>query len=349
MNNYTFIKSDEDFHSARSATIGSSDIPVILGLSKFKTPYQLWLEMTGREEDSGGSEAALMGHMHEPTILTRHIQDLADMSTASKFRMDYFKSMANPNKYKFRTDYIPFTRFKPSEKELSFALAHPDCVDIQNNIIIEAKSGGFFAMKRREEMPDGYDPKDETANGLPLSAYLQTLWQSMCSGIDEIHVRALFDTSQWSVHKFKANRKHVGQIIEHASRFMWHVKNDTPIKPMNYEDVKKMFPVVEETVAYVSGFRAIDAITVANRRKRLKKLEKSTRDELRDCDNALALLLGDNQSLRDGEDNQIAGQTMYTKKLVKSPSDIKKADPELYEKMLKAGLIYETNVRFVRV
>jgi putative phage-type endonuclease len=38
----------DHFHTTRKSGIGGSDIPVLLGLSKWKTPYQLWMEKTGR-------------------------------------------------------------------------------------------------------------------------------------------------------------------------------------------------------------------------------------------------------------------------------------------------------------
>ena len=38
----------DQFHTERLGGIGGSDVAVILGLSKWKTPYQLWLEKTRR-------------------------------------------------------------------------------------------------------------------------------------------------------------------------------------------------------------------------------------------------------------------------------------------------------------
>lgn len=35
---------------SRKAGVGGSDMSTILGLNSFKTPYELWLEKTGRVE-----------------------------------------------------------------------------------------------------------------------------------------------------------------------------------------------------------------------------------------------------------------------------------------------------------
>lgn len=40
---------NQDFSANRTKYIGGSDIGAILGLSKFRTPLEVWMEKTGRE------------------------------------------------------------------------------------------------------------------------------------------------------------------------------------------------------------------------------------------------------------------------------------------------------------
>lgn len=57
----------------RDKYIGGSDIPVILGMSKFKTRWQLLLEKAGLEESTfTGNKFTLYGHVIEPQI-RKHI------------------------------------------------------------------------------------------------------------------------------------------------------------------------------------------------------------------------------------------------------------------------------------
>lgn len=57
----------------RDKYIGGSDIPVILGISKFKTRWQLLLEKAGLEESTfSGNKFTLYGHVIEPQI-RKHI------------------------------------------------------------------------------------------------------------------------------------------------------------------------------------------------------------------------------------------------------------------------------------
>ena len=62
-----------DVSQDRDKYIGGSDIPVILGISKFKTRWQLLLEKAGLEESTfSGNKFTLYGHVIEPQI-RKHI------------------------------------------------------------------------------------------------------------------------------------------------------------------------------------------------------------------------------------------------------------------------------------
>lgn len=53
----------------RKEGIGSSDVPIILGLSKFKTPYQLWEEKTSTEiKEQAPNYIQQKGHDLEPKV-----------------------------------------------------------------------------------------------------------------------------------------------------------------------------------------------------------------------------------------------------------------------------------------
>lgn len=54
----------------RTKGIGSSDVPTILGLSPWSTPYDLWLMKTGQVPGVQENEAMRMGSMLEPAVLS---------------------------------------------------------------------------------------------------------------------------------------------------------------------------------------------------------------------------------------------------------------------------------------
>ncbi len=50
------IQNTPEWHAFRRKRIGASDAPVIMGISPWKTPYQLWIEKTSGIESSAAPQ-----------------------------------------------------------------------------------------------------------------------------------------------------------------------------------------------------------------------------------------------------------------------------------------------------
>ncbi len=60
------------WHKWRAKGIGSSDAPIIMGVSPWKTPVQLWQNKTGKvKDDFKGNPATERGHRLEPVVRRR--------------------------------------------------------------------------------------------------------------------------------------------------------------------------------------------------------------------------------------------------------------------------------------
>jgi len=57
---------------ARRRTIGGSDVAAILGLSKWGTPFSVWLDKTGQTPEQGAQWIHVRGHLMEPLILAMY-------------------------------------------------------------------------------------------------------------------------------------------------------------------------------------------------------------------------------------------------------------------------------------
>lgn len=55
-----------DWHLFRSKRIGASDVPILMGVSPYKTAYQLWLEKTGKVKSPPMNSAMARGKTLEP-------------------------------------------------------------------------------------------------------------------------------------------------------------------------------------------------------------------------------------------------------------------------------------------
>lgn len=64
----------------RQQGIGGSDVAALMGLSPYKTPYELWLEKTGQREapDLSNNEAVMWGTILEPVIGEHYQQQHPD-------------------------------------------------------------------------------------------------------------------------------------------------------------------------------------------------------------------------------------------------------------------------------
>ena len=58
----------EEFLADRMTGIGGSDVAAILGLSKWRTPYQVWEEKTGRKKSDKDSEILHFGNVLEQVV-----------------------------------------------------------------------------------------------------------------------------------------------------------------------------------------------------------------------------------------------------------------------------------------
>lgn len=75
------LKQDSrEWLSFRKEKIGASDAPVIMGVSPFKTPYQLWQEKLSDEDESFVTEAMQRGKELEP-----YVRDLVNQDMNTKF------------------------------------------------------------------------------------------------------------------------------------------------------------------------------------------------------------------------------------------------------------------------
>lgn len=71
MNRIVETKDRAEWLKLRDGGIGSSEVPTLLGLNPFETPYALWRRKRGLDGPQEESEAMLMGHLLEDAVAKR--------------------------------------------------------------------------------------------------------------------------------------------------------------------------------------------------------------------------------------------------------------------------------------
>jgi predicted phage-related endonuclease len=339
MNRYTKIR---DFHGERAKGVGSSDIPVLSGLTKQygSTPLRLWEQKTGRTEPWSGNARTAWGHKLEGMVLreflaNRYGEEAADQFLTAKRRG---KSIGP-----WKTD----TECRHPERE--YCLAHADLLVDGNEpgahemepFIVEAKTTGMMAGKRREgHIFTGYDPDDLTAQGIPDSVFLQVQWQMYVYGVRLAWVAVLIDTADYREYgPIVADPRVQEKCLALAERFWQHVTDDKPPAPETWDDVARLWPGQTDTTRLIAGDEEARVREMIERDKALADRVKQLTAERDDIENAIGILIGENAILASAAGDVLARRGMSAPRSSIAPSKVEKQAPDLFKQLQAAGLV----------
>jgi len=181
----------------RTKYIGASDAPSILGFNPYRTPYDVWLEKTGRIlPDNGSNPAADAGNRLEPVIL------------------DWFSQQTGGDIERQVETIID---------EFGFPLiTHLDARIVKTGEPVEAKSSGLFSPLSPAWGPDGTDE-------VPDYVAIQTQVQLIATGKDLCHIPAFLGGRGFCMFRTSAHEDLQKEIVDRLGNF-WinNVQKDTP-------------------------------------------------------------------------------------------------------------------------
>lgn len=342
MNRYTKI---HDFHASRATGVGSSDIPVLAGLYKRygSTPLSLWESKTGKTPPWEGNERTYWGRNLEGLILREFIKRRYGDDEAEEY-------LTYKRRGRSRAPY--YTETEARAEGRPYCLAHSDLV-IDNGdeppYIVEAKSSGFYAGKRREGRAfEGYDPDDLSAQGIPDAVYLQVQWQLYCYGVNSAYVAVLIDTADYREYgPIAADARVQEKCLALAERFWRLVRDRIPPAPETWDDVQRLFPTMEPTTAMVAGEAEVRAKEMIERDKVLAARIKEIEEERADIKNAIGVLIGGNAVLA-GASGNILARAHETARETLSLAKIAKEAPDVAAILRERELISKSEFRQVR-
>ncbi len=360
----SLFKSDEEFHSQRAKTIGSSDMPVLFGLTaKYDTtPYTLWKEKTGKTEPWEGNEKTDWGTKLEPLILARYIEGIFNQGAANDFLKNYLNGLSSEFGYSETpsSDLLDYrlTNFNIKTvgvcDDYPFLSAHADLWIPEWNRIQEAKSSSFFGSLRHDDPDGGYSRDNLTSNGVPLSVYIQVQHQMLCYNAKTAGVSALLDTSTYLEYgPWKNDEKLQAKIIEIADRFQWHVINDKPPEPTTWEDYEDLFPNVNPTACvFPLEYPINEDLTIQDMLETYVNIDseiKKKESKLKDLKKAIGILMGENQTLQTPDGEILATMVKAEKSTVKGVKELEKSAPEILEKLRELELISESKYKYPKI
>ena len=197
--------SHEEWLSARGRRIGGSTIAAIMGYDKYRTPYQVWKDLTGRSNDNlGGNKFVIAGHRLEQAV-AEYFAEETGFKIIESSRGD--------------TLYV--------HQEHDYLVASPDRMYINESgktCVLECKT------------------TQNTIDDTPLAWYCQLQWYLMITGCGEGSIAWLTRGVDFGCRQFYANVDFQNELLLAAVDF-WNnnVLTDNVPDFANSSDIESFY------------------------------------------------------------------------------------------------------------
>jgi putative phage-type endonuclease len=214
---------DGTFHADRLTGIGGSDLAAILGLSKWRSPYQVWLEKTGRSQPDQATLPMRWGTYAEEFVA----KEYADRTGRGVQR--YNAMLRHPEAPLI--GHIDRLVIPDGAKRASHR------TEIRTDLGLECKTVSAFAAGRDSEWgPEGTDQ-------VPGQYLVQCAAYLALTGCQHWDLAALIGNHDFRVYHFHRDPELESYLLEESSRW-WrdHVIADVPPNPVTEAESRERWP-----------------------------------------------------------------------------------------------------------
>lgn len=284
----------EDWLEYRKRGIGGSDASVVCGISRYKSPVELWMEKTNQVPTQEAGEVAYWG-----TLLESVVRDEFSKRTGIEVRQE--KQLLQSEEYPFML------------ANLDGVCDHPD----YGTCIFEAKTASSFKMGEWEDtLPDEY--------------YLQVQHYMAVTGYRAAYIAVLIggNTFRWKL--IERDEEMISMLIAFESVFWDHVQNMTP-PPLDGSDASASFlssrfpnSVPQSRIELPASAEEL----LSRYDEACEDLEAAT-ERKQEAENKLKQMLGENEAGISG--NRLVTWKSVTQERLDSKT-LKAEHPALYQK-----------------
>ena len=212
---------NQDFTLNRTSFVGGSDIGAIIGVSKYRSALDVWLEKTGKHVDAKDSLALRFGSFAEDFIASEYARHIALPVVAH----------ANPiihRNYSYLAGHID--RFVLPDSSTAL---FDDAGMLRASKLLECKTANGFTQREWGEA--GTDE-------IPLQYLTQCLWYLKLSQLTSIDLAVLIGGSDFRIYTVEADCPLQQLLVEKAVHF-WseYVVKDCPPPPQSESDCQALF------------------------------------------------------------------------------------------------------------
>lgn len=181
-----------DWLDYRKQGIGGSDAAVVCGISRYKSPVELWMEKTNQMPDQEAGEAAYWGTQLESLVRTEFTKRTG---IEVEHRMELLRS-----------DEHPFM-----QANLDGTCVHPEL----GPCIFEAKTASAFKAGEWED-------------GIPDEYFLQVQHYMAVTGYKGTYIAALIGGNTFRWKFISRDEGLIAMLVQLEADFWQHVQNETP-------------------------------------------------------------------------------------------------------------------------
>ncbi|MFN3904877.1 MAG: YqaJ viral recombinase family protein [Acinetobacter junii] len=304
----------EKFLAGRKKGIGGSDVAAILGFSPYKSPYQLWLDKTGRSErKESQNESAHFGNLLEDVVakeFSRRSGMKVQRVTQQLFLEEHPWALGNIDRAVINPEISGNVRFKDGA--------------LTTDQLLECKTASEYMSKLFGE---------EGSDQVPDYYLTQCLWYLMITGCQVIHLAVLIGGNKFRMYRIERDEELIQSIFNQVKAFWFnHVIADVPPDPTCFDDVLHRWSnhvVGKQVEADFEHIKlAEELITVQGR----QKADKAREDEIK-----LKIV----STMQDAEMMISQGESICTYKEQSSTridsTLLKKEEPDLFAKYSKTS------------
>lgn len=283
---------------ARSTGIGGSDAAVVVGLNRWKSPFQLWLEKTGKAEpdDLSENEYVYWGKVLEEAVAKRFCE-----LTGKKVQRRGLLQM----------DGCPYI------------IASVDRMVIGENAGLECKTCNGFSAKEWED--------DE----VPAAYYVQCQHYMMVTGCELWYIAVLIGGNRFVWKEIPRNDKEIDLLFRAETEF-WHKVQEGIMPEVDGSESCKDALVAEFQGGIAEPLTLPEvAAVIVERIQALDAAKKTTEEDIEHHKNQLREMMG-NYELGYAGDYKVTWKTQAGRTTIDTKA-LKAKEPAIYEKYAKQG------------
>ena len=204
---------NQDFSLDRTQYIGGSDVGAILGLSKFRSPLELWMEKTGKKNNRVDSLPLRFGSFAEEFVASEY-------SRVTGAKLVHDESIFVHPKYPMFCAHID-------------RLVMGDGLNNPPTKILECKTANPFTSG---------DWGEVGSDEVPLPYLCQIAWYQAITAIERSDLAVLFGNADFRIYEIDRDKELERMITQKALHF-WteYVLKDIPPPPQSEADCQNLF------------------------------------------------------------------------------------------------------------